>query len=179
MEAADFDVKRVAVIESKADPPLVVDRYRVLPLSIASQRVESVPRRRTQIVEPHGQIDVFEFSRCASSHVLWKPACLARLVQVPSPLIGKGLNQSSNCNVSRDDCQIGKAGIDGPTVGFRLASSHGRPSGQLGHYEFPAARARNGPSRATAACTERTVATCRLAGIDRLLSLDSFLSFSD
>lgn len=111
MVVADFDVKRVAVFESKADSPLIVDRYRVLPLSIASQRVESVSRRRTQIVEPLGQIDVFEFPCCASSNVLWKPACFAGLVQVLGTPIGKGLNQSSKCNVSRDDCQIRKVAV--------------------------------------------------------------------
>ena len=97
-----FDVKRVSVLESKADSPLIVDRYRVLPSSIAPQRVEPVSRRRTQIVEPRGQIDILEFSRGAPSYIVWKPACLPGLVQIPGPLIGESLNHLVfvTCNVT-------------------------------------------------------------------------------
>jgi len=38
MVVADQNVESIAVLEPKADSPLIVDRYRILPLSIALSR---------------------------------------------------------------------------------------------------------------------------------------------
>jgi hypothetical protein len=49
MVVADLDVKDIAILESKADPPLIVDGDRVLPLSVVGQRMKAVTRGHLQI----------------------------------------------------------------------------------------------------------------------------------
>jgi hypothetical protein len=55
---ADFDVVRIAIDEAEADAPLVVDCYGMLPLPVASQRVELVPGRCLQVIETGVEIHV-------------------------------------------------------------------------------------------------------------------------
>jgi hypothetical protein len=47
----DFDLFSAAIAPYEANPPLIVDSDRVLPLSIALERFEPVARRLTQIVQ--------------------------------------------------------------------------------------------------------------------------------
>jgi hypothetical protein len=47
----DFHVMAMTVAPSEADSPLVINSNRVLPLPIASQRLQVIPGRRGQIVE--------------------------------------------------------------------------------------------------------------------------------
>jgi len=59
----NLDIECVAVIEAKANPPLVIDPDAPLPAAIMTQRFQSVRRRQAQIAnlcgciqleEPHG-----------------------------------------------------------------------------------------------------------------------------
>jgi hypothetical protein len=52
----DFDVVRVAIHEAEANTPLVVDRYGVLALPVASKGVESITGWCLQVIEPSRKI---------------------------------------------------------------------------------------------------------------------------
>lgn len=60
MIVADLDVIGVAADETKANTPLIVDGDRVLSLSISLQRVETIPRRDSQILQCGREMDVLE-----------------------------------------------------------------------------------------------------------------------
>jgi hypothetical protein len=54
---ADLDILGFSISPTEADPPLLVNSDRVLIGSISNERLESVARRRTQIVEPPRSVD--------------------------------------------------------------------------------------------------------------------------
>src|SRR5215210_6489022 len=53
----DLDALRPSVGPGKADPPLVVDTDAVLASSVASECLQSVARRHTEIVEGHRGVE--------------------------------------------------------------------------------------------------------------------------
>lgn len=66
MIVTDFDVIGVAVHEPETDPPLVVDRDRVLlPLAIPFQGMETVSGRYLQVLQTRGQVHVLQLARAA------------------------------------------------------------------------------------------------------------------
>jgi hypothetical protein len=62
MVVTDFDVVGVAVHETKTDPPLFVDRNRMLTFSITSQAMQPVARWDLEIAEISRSIDLLELS---------------------------------------------------------------------------------------------------------------------
>ena len=66
MIARDFDIQRVWCTPEKAYPPLIVDADAVLARPFSLQSLESVARRRQQVVETIGFIEVNEFASCRS-----------------------------------------------------------------------------------------------------------------
>jgi hypothetical protein len=69
MVVADLYVVRIALDVSKADPPLIVYRYGVLALPIASESVESVTGRRLQVVQPGREIHILELANRTTRYV--------------------------------------------------------------------------------------------------------------
>jgi hypothetical protein len=59
---ADLDIVCIAVLESEADPPLGVDRNRVLTLAIMAEGMQPIARGYPEIFEPGGQVQVFELA---------------------------------------------------------------------------------------------------------------------
>ena len=53
----DLDLVRVTISPPKADPPLIVDANTVLTGAIAFQRLETVPRRHSEIVQRLGRVN--------------------------------------------------------------------------------------------------------------------------
>jgi hypothetical protein len=53
----DLNVPGFAVPPNKTYPPLIVDANAVLPLAVAVQRLQTITRRHTQIVELFGRVD--------------------------------------------------------------------------------------------------------------------------
>jgi hypothetical protein len=53
---AELDVERIADFEAEANPPLIVDRDRVLSRAVSFERVQSIARRDAQV--DHGRSDV-------------------------------------------------------------------------------------------------------------------------
>jgi len=47
----NLDIKCVAVRPAKANPPLVVDAYAVLPFPVAFQRFEPIPGRNPEMIQ--------------------------------------------------------------------------------------------------------------------------------
>jgi hypothetical protein len=64
---ADFDVKSVRPIPSKADPPLIVEADAMLTPALAFQRPQAIARRRSQAPQFDRGIQLPRFS---TSHLL-------------------------------------------------------------------------------------------------------------
>ena len=77
----DLDVVSVAVDESETNAPLVIDRYRILSLSIALEFMQPVAGRNPQIIQGRGMINIFEFSNRPSNDVRRKALRSAYHVQ--------------------------------------------------------------------------------------------------
>jgi hypothetical protein len=56
----DLDIVGIAIPKTEADTPLVIDRDRVLALSISLQDMQTVARRNPEIIKATRIIDVFE-----------------------------------------------------------------------------------------------------------------------
>jgi hypothetical protein len=82
----EFYDTRVPGFEPETNPPLIVDRDRVLTEPVLDQRMESVTRRHSQIVEARGRIDRFELAQGAPYNVgrdASRPPCHEELVRAP------------------------------------------------------------------------------------------------
>ncbi len=51
MVASDLDIIGIAIYESEADPPLVVDGDGVLAFSVSSKPMESIARGNPQVIQ--------------------------------------------------------------------------------------------------------------------------------
>jgi len=69
----DLDVVGVAAAPCEADPPLIVDTDAVLASTGASQRLQSVARRRAQNLERVGGVEHCELGLSAARKDLRKP----------------------------------------------------------------------------------------------------------
>jgi hypothetical protein len=58
----DFYIVGVAIVPDKANTPLIVDTYAVLPCSIAFQCFQMITRRRPQITKFGGNIQLAQLS---------------------------------------------------------------------------------------------------------------------
>lgn len=47
----DLHIERIAIAPNETDPPLIVDTDAVLPRAVSSQGLQTVARRRPQVVE--------------------------------------------------------------------------------------------------------------------------------
>jgi len=59
----DPDVESIAVLPSKTDAPAIVDPNAVLPGTVALEEFQSVARRRAQILQGNGCIEVTKLSQ--------------------------------------------------------------------------------------------------------------------
>jgi hypothetical protein len=55
----DFNVICIAIPEAETDSPLIVDGYGELAVPVSFQGVEAIARRRLQVIQAGGQVDVF------------------------------------------------------------------------------------------------------------------------
>jgi hypothetical protein len=100
---ADLDVVGVAVLEAKADPPLVVDRNGMLAGSISGEGVEPIAPRYPQILETDRQIEILELSDGAPPDVRRPAGRPSRGVQRSGVSIREGLDHARSvmCHVMR------------------------------------------------------------------------------
>ena len=90
----EFYIIRIAIDETKADTPLIVDGDRGLSFPVPFQQVKSVAGRDSQIFQAGGQIYVFQLSRRASQNIRWKALRLSRCVQLVRVPVGKRLDHA-------------------------------------------------------------------------------------
>lgn len=111
----DFDVVGVAIDEAKADTPLVVDRYGVLALPVASKGVEPVSGRSLQVIESSREIHILELANRPTSHIRGESPGRSLHEQLGRPFVREGLDHARKGNASRD------AGQYPPRIETRVA----------------------------------------------------------
>jgi len=58
----DLNIVSIAIAPHKADTPLIVDANTVLPVSVAFERFQSITRKRRQVAQFRGYIQLSKFS---------------------------------------------------------------------------------------------------------------------
>ena len=94
MVVADFNIIGLAVLEQKADSPLVVDGNRMLPLAVASKRMQPIARWNPEVAESGRRVYLFKLSQGPLHNVRREPTCLAGHEQVLRSLVCKGLDHA-------------------------------------------------------------------------------------
>jgi hypothetical protein len=67
----------IAALEAKADPPLLVDEYGVLTLSVSVQGMQPVAGRDSEIIELLCEVNIIEPSYCPWDDIRRQPPGLA------------------------------------------------------------------------------------------------------
>jgi len=57
MVVHDLDIARVSVAPAETDSPSIIDANAVLTDAVGTESLETIARRRSQIIEPTGRID--------------------------------------------------------------------------------------------------------------------------
>ena len=89
-----FNIKCIAILESKTYAPLIVDPDRMLPLSVPLKLVKLVSGRYLEVFQPRRSINVLEFSPCPPPDIRWKPSRPSGDVNLVGVSIGKGLDHA-------------------------------------------------------------------------------------
>jgi hypothetical protein len=77
----DLNVKRIAVLEAKADSPLVIDADAMLPEAIMLERLQVIRRWQAQILKARSRIQLCEPHGGASKNISWNAPRSARCVE--------------------------------------------------------------------------------------------------
>jgi hypothetical protein len=101
----DFNVVGVTIHEAEANTPLIVDRYGVLALPVASKGVESITGWCLQVIEPSRKVHILEFANRPPSHIRRESPRPSFHEQSGRPFVREGLDHTTKRNVSRDACQ--------------------------------------------------------------------------
>ena len=94
MVVAHFDIVGLAVLEQKADSPLVVDGNRMLALAVASKRMQPVARWNSQVAKDGRRVYLLKLAQGPLHDVRREPTCLAGHEQVLRSLVCKGLDHA-------------------------------------------------------------------------------------
>lgn len=86
-----FDIICIAINESEAYAPLVVNRYCMLSASIVLQRVKAVTRWRFKIINTRCKVNIFESAYSSSEKIRFKLSRFPRFKKIFCMFIGKGL----------------------------------------------------------------------------------------
>ena len=90
-----FNIMGIAINKSKAYSPLVVYPDAVLPQPVFPQRLQPIPRRNGEIVQPHGDIERFELPLSHAPELTRDSPCQTRIAlakQVGRRLVSERLN---------------------------------------------------------------------------------------
>ena len=63
MVIADFNIKSVTLFKPKADAPLIINGYSMLPFAIVCELVQLISRWLCKIIKTGSQIDIFQLPR--------------------------------------------------------------------------------------------------------------------
>ena len=100
-----LDAMRIAILEAKANPPLVVDVDGVPALPISAQGMKPVAGGDPEIIEPCREVNILQSLHRSPDDIWWQPARLACEEQVAGVLVSKRLDHEK-CTASRDTCQL-------------------------------------------------------------------------
>ena len=89
---AELDIVGVTVCKPKAEAKLVIDRDRVLPLTVAFKQMEAVAGRDLEVLDPRGRVHLFQFARSSLCHLRWHAARFACQVQLLRLLVSERLD---------------------------------------------------------------------------------------
>jgi hypothetical protein len=81
----DLNVKGIAVLEAKADSPLVIDADAVLSEAVMLERLQMIRRRQAQILKTSGGIQLCEPHGGAPEDVSWnapRSACCVKALRL-------------------------------------------------------------------------------------------------
>jgi hypothetical protein len=100
-----FHVEYISVGPAKADTPLIVDRYRILPGSIPLQGMKAITGWNLEIVEAGRQVDILKVTIGPTDNVRRHPLRFTDQEHLLGVLIGKGFDHpaSITCHVTRVD----------------------------------------------------------------------------
>jgi hypothetical protein len=100
---ADFNVIGISIVETKANPPLVVNRDGVLTLSVTRKDMQSVTRGHLQVLQTDGKVQILEFARGALLDIRWQAFRLTRRIKGLRFAICEALDHSWKlaCHVTR------------------------------------------------------------------------------
>jgi hypothetical protein len=62
---------------AEADPPLIVDPDALLPLTVATQSLQSIAGRNAQVIEANGDLELAQLAACHDRDALKAPDALA------------------------------------------------------------------------------------------------------
>jgi hypothetical protein len=98
----DFNVVCITILEAKTDSPLIVDGNSELACPISFQGMEATARRRLQVIQTGGQVDVFQPSDCSAQKIRSKPLRFACHEESVRMLVGKRFNHNRilTCHVT-------------------------------------------------------------------------------
>jgi hypothetical protein len=119
---ADLDVVRIAVLEPKADTPLVVDRDRELAGSISPERMQPVSGRHPEELDLLGRIDRSQLAQCPPCDIRGNSARRAGHVELLGLFVRERLDHKGSVprHVTQVKLTFGRAGPTG-RVGRRAS----------------------------------------------------------
>ena len=85
---AHLDIERIAVLEPKADSPLVIDGNGSKALVIPRRGMRAISPRHFQVVEGCRQVDVLEFSNRPLDDFGRRSLCFSFFKEISRPAIG-------------------------------------------------------------------------------------------
>ena len=91
MVVAYLNIKCIAVNKTETDSPLVVNRNRVLAVTVPTQGMKAVSRWRPQIIQPYCQMHILQLAYRTTSHIRQKAASGAFYEQIRCAFVRKVL----------------------------------------------------------------------------------------
>ena len=92
MVVAKFNIIRIALLEPKANPPLVVHGDRVLTGTIPLEGVETIARWHTKVVQLRSRMDGLQLAQRSAGDVRRHPSIPARAEERLGRMVGEGLD---------------------------------------------------------------------------------------
>jgi hypothetical protein len=114
----DFDISWTGGCPYKADPPLIVDSYAVLPGSISLEGFQLVPRWRSKVGQHNGGVQVIQLAQRDACDVT-EPLGCPGLVQLPGVAACEGLDchdaEHNTSDVIRQGVSAGRLVVEANT----------------------------------------------------------------
>jgi hypothetical protein len=117
----EFHVMSLAIAPHEADPPLVVDPDAVLTLPVTAERLQTVARHRTQLVETLCRMDYLELASGPRDDPMVDTPYVPALEQRGGAPVSKAPDHDGN--VPRNHRDAKRNGLDGRSEGD---SAHGQ-----------------------------------------------------